>query len=260
MKLSLPKKYNKKIVKAIAEFDLISDNEDILVGVSGGKDSTFLLYSLSVLSKHLSLNFNITAVSVDLGFKNKKNIKLLQEYCDILGIPFYIKKTNIIEYLKKEKEGGNNPCAKCAYFRKGALTEFMNNKGFKKIAYGHHYDDAVITYLMSIIYSGQLKTFQPQQFLSKNEIYIIRPLVYLREKEIVEGKKIMQYNPPPSPCPFVEESKRKEIKNNFYEYLNDKQIFYNMAAAMREGAVTELWPEPLTWKEIGQKMDNLWGK
>ncbi|MFW6006355.1 MAG: tRNA 2-thiocytidine biosynthesis TtcA family protein [Halanaerobiales bacterium] len=258
MKLSLPKNYNNKVIKAVAEFDLIEKGDNILIGTSGGKDSTFLLYVMKVLQQSVSIDFEIAAVTVDLGFENKRFIQKLREYCKILEVPYYVEKTDIAEYiLQKKKE---NPCARCSYLRKGALTNFMNRHDYNKIAYGHHYDDAVITFLMSIFYSGQLKTFQPKQFLSRNKITIIRPLVYLREKEIVAGKKIMRYDPPPGPCPFDEKSKREEVKDKFKEFLNDKQIFYNLVAAMRSEGSTELWPPPPDPENIGDKMKKFWKK
>lgn len=256
MNLSLPKTYNNKIVKAIAEFDLIHEGDRILIGASGGKDSTFLLYGLKILQKNLGINFDLAAITVDLGFDRKNNIDRLKEYCKKLDLTYYVKKTDIADYILQEKK--ENPCAKCAYFRKGALTTFMKKKGFNKIAYGHHYDDAVITFLMSIFYSGQLKTFQPRQFLSHNKITVIRPLVYLREKEIVEGKKITGYEPPSSPCPFDGNSQRDKVKEQFRDFIQDKQIFYNIVASMREGDSPELWPEPPESRKIGFKMRKLW--
>ncbi|MFW5991798.1 MAG: tRNA 2-thiocytidine biosynthesis TtcA family protein, partial [Halanaerobiaceae bacterium] len=176
MKLSLPKTYNRKIVQAIAEFTLIEDGDNILVALSGGKDSSFLLFALAVLKKHMAVNFKLSAITIDLGF-NKSDYTYLKNLCCRLDIPYHIEKTRIAEYILNVKDGA--PCAKCAHFRRGAMVNYMKEHGFNKIAFGHHYDDAVETFLMSIIYSGQILTFQPRRHLSDSDVYIIRPMIYL---------------------------------------------------------------------------------
>ncbi|MCG8514372.1 MAG: tRNA 2-thiocytidine biosynthesis TtcA family protein [Halanaerobiales bacterium] len=257
MQLTLPKKYTSKIVQAIGEFNLIAEGDHILVGLSGGKDSSFLLYALAVLKKHLALNFTISALTIDLGFAGT-DYSQLQAYCRQLGIPYHIEKTQIAEYILSEQN--DNPCAKCALFRKGAMVEYMKKAGWKKIAYGHHYDDAVVTYLMSIIYSGQLVTFQPKQYLSQNDIYIIRPLVYLREHLLGESSDLIDFQPMLSPCPYDQKSKRTEIKQYLQGFTAQKQVFYNLAAAMRQGVTIDLWPEEVPHRELAQKIKKLWSE
>lgn len=258
MRLSLPKQYTGKIVKAIAEFNLIEDGDNILVGLSGGKDSAFLLYALAALKGHLSVQFNLTAVTVDLGF-SENDLLPLREYCRKLGVPFHIKKTEIARYILKHTDG-SSPCARCAHLRRGALGEFMEEHNFKKIAFGHHYDDAIITFLMSIIYSGQITALQPKRFLSRKKLYIIRPLIYLREKRIISAGDMIGYSPPTSPCPYDGATTRTRLENEFRELISQKQLFYNLAAAMREGAPLELWPRELTEEELTSRVTRLWGK
>ncbi|MFW6034680.1 MAG: tRNA lysidine(34) synthetase [Halothermotrichaceae bacterium] len=255
MKLSLPKSYNQKIVKAMAEFNLVEAGDRIVVGLSGGKDSSFLLYALSVLQKHLAVNFELAALTIDLGF-DKSDYNYLKYLCKSLDVPYYIEETEISRYILNENI--NNPCAKCAHFRKGAITKFMKANNFTKVAYGHHYDDAVETYLMSILYSGQMLALQPKRYLSDNDVYIIRPLIYLREKRIIEMKDHINYQENNNPCPYDEKSKRAEIKSYLEELIDNKQVFYNLASAMREDAPFELWPEKLTGEEIKVKMNDLW--
>lgn len=255
MKLSLSKNNTTKIIKAIAEFNLIEEGDRILVGLSGGKDSTYLLYALAVLQKHLAINFELSALTVDLGFP-RTDFTPLRELCRELQIPFYLEKTEIMDYILKEEKG--NPCAKCAHFRKGAMAQVMKKIGYKKIAFGHHYNDAVETFLMSILYSGQLVTFQPRQYLSNNDIYIIRPLVYLREKYIIEAIKELGFEPLGSPCPYNGKTKREEIKEYIKGFTDNKQVFFNLASAMRGGGHLELWPAPLDDEELSKRMLKLW--
>ncbi|MDI3547498.1 MAG: tRNA 2-thiocytidine biosynthesis protein TtcA [Halanaerobiales bacterium] len=251
MELSLPKSYNNKIIKAIAEFNLIEEGDNILVGLSGGKDSAFLLYALTILRRNLAVNFNLSALTVDLGFAGS-DFASLKDFCQKLGIPYYIKRTEIAEYILDEKV--DNPCAKCAHFRKGAMAEFMKEHGFNKVAFGHHYDDAVETFLMSIIYSGQIMTLKPKRHLSHNDIFIIRPLIYLREKKIIEAGKLMGFKPLESPCPYDGRTVRAEIR----ALIREKQIFFNLAGAMRQGTSMELWPEEPPREELAAKMNELW--
>jgi len=256
MKLSLPKSYTRKIARAIAEFELIEEGDNILVGFSGGKDSSLLLYALATLQKSMGINFKVSALTIDLGFEEDAEFKEMKDYCKKLEIPYYIERTKISEIITDEAT--KNPCAKCAYFRKGAISKFMKEAGFNKIAYGHHYDDAVETFLMSILYSGQVKTFEPKSYLDNSDIYVIRPLLYLREQETLAAKKITEFEPIPSPCPHDGETKREEIKQLLRSFDDSKQIFYNVAAAMREGAPLQLWPQELADKEVLEKTNKLW--
>ena len=256
MKLSLPKSYTRKIARAIAEFELIEEGDNILVGFSGGKDSSLLLYALATLQKSMGINFKVSALTIDLGFEEDAEFKEMKDYCKKLEIPYYIERTKISEIITDEAT--KNPCAKCAYFRKGAISKFMKEGGFNKIAYGHHYDDAVETFLMSILYSGQVKTFEPKSYLDNSDIYVIRPLLYLREQETLAAKKITEFEPIPSPCPHDGETKREEIKQLLRSFDDSKQIFYNVAAAMREGAPLQLWPQELADKELLERTNKLW--
>lgn len=256
MKKYLDKIHNNKITEAIAEFDLIDEDERILVGLSGGKDSSFLLYALKILSEHTALNFKVSAVTVNLGFKESNHLIYLKKLCNRLDVNLDIIETNISKYIKNEDN--NNPCSKCAHFKKGALVNYMKENNFKKIAFGHHYDDAVETYLMSIIYSGQVNTLSPKRFLSDNGVYIIRPLIYLREKRIVAAKKRIGYNDSYVKCPYDQNTKREEIKELLDKTKNNKQIFYNIAAAMREDSVKELWPEKLNKDTLSRKVRSIW--
>ncbi len=257
MELSLPKNYNTKIVKAIAEFNLIEDGDHILVGLSGGKDSSFLMFALAILQKHLAIDFKLSAITIDPGFKDN-DFNYLEKLCDKLEVPYHIEKTKISEYILSVEEG--TPCAKCAHFRRGTLVAYMKKNNIKKVAFGHHYDDAIETFLMSIIYSGQILSLQPKRHLSDNDIYIIRPLIYLREKRLIEGKNLIDYQSKDNPCPYDNKTKRAEIKEQLRNFTHNKQVFYNLASAMREDAPLELWSAQLEEKELVNRMNKLWYK
>jgi len=251
MELSLPGHYCNKIVKAIAEFDMIKEGDNILVGLSGGKDSAFLLYALAILRQHFAVKFKLAALTIDPGFEGA-DYSSLNDYCRKLAVPFYIKKTAIADYIMDPEV--DNPCARCAHFRKGAMVAFMKEKGYNKLAFGHHYNDAVDTFLLSIIYSGQFLALEPNRYLSSNNIHIIRPLIYLREKRIVTAIKLTGFQPIASLCPYSGQTVRNKIK----VLTRDKQIFYNLARAMREDVKQELWPAELPREELTAKMEEFW--
>lgn len=256
MDLHLDKVHNNKIAEAIAEFNLIENNDKILVGLSGGKDSSFLLYSLKILTKHTSLDFELSAVTVDLGFEESNHLSYLKYLCNQLDVNLKVIKTEIYKYIMNEEKV--NPCSKCAHFKKGAIVNYMKEEGYEKLAFGHHYDDAVETFLMSILYSGQLNVLQPKRFLSDNEVYIIRPLIYLREKRIVSAKNRIEYKDNIKKCPYDQKTKREEIKEILKEVKFNKQIFYNIAAAMRENSIKELWPAKKDEEILTEKIKSIW--
>ncbi|HKL13971.1 MAG TPA: tRNA 2-thiocytidine biosynthesis TtcA family protein [Halanaerobiales bacterium] len=256
MELYLDKVHNNRIAEAIAEFDLIEKDDKILVGLSGGKDSSFLLYALKVLSLNSALNFKLNAVTVDLGFSESNHLPYLKNLCDKLEVNLDVIETEIYKYIMAEKS--NNPCSKCAHFKKGAIVDYMKKNGFEKLAFGHHYDDAVETFLMSILYSGQVNTLQPKRYLSDNKVYIIRPLIYLREKRIRAAKNRIKYDVNFVKCPYDKNTKREEIKTILDKLKFNKQIFHNIAAAMREDSIKEMWPVKMKQEILTEEIYSIW--
>jgi tRNA(Ile)-lysidine synthase TilS/MesJ len=255
MDLSFDSFITAKAVKAVAEFDLISDGDQIAVGLSGGKDSTFLLMILKIFADHFKKDFSLRAVHVDPGFKNN-TAERIKIFCDQLNIDLKIIETQISDYINETE--AENPCSKCAHFRKGAIINYMQENNLNKLAFGHHLDDAVETYLMSIFYSGQLKTLQPKRYLSESGVEIIRPLIYLREEVIAEEITKREIKIKKSSCPYDGFSARAEVRDDFDKYFNDKQLFANLISAMREKDNRELWPEEEDFQIISKKMKEYW--
>ncbi|HYH03965.1 MAG TPA: tRNA 2-thiocytidine biosynthesis TtcA family protein [Bacillota bacterium] len=245
IRLTLPHTFTQKILRAIREFDLIRPGDRVLVGFSGGKDSAFLLYALSIFEKHRIIPFKLGALTVDLGFENEFDLAALQRYCDRLEVPFISVKTEIAKYAL----GGANPegpCATCSFLRRGTMNRVAGEHGYNVIALAHHQDDAVETFLMSTIFSGQIKTFLPRTELERSGITVIRPLVYFREAELRQAQDLIGFTPVASPCPLDGKTKRAEVKELIRNLSrHDPRIFNNLAAAMREGRPIELWPAEL---------------
>ncbi len=257
MDLSFDNNITAKVVKSVAEFDLINDGDKIAVGISGGKDSTFLLLILKLFNLHFKNNFIIEAVHVDPGF-NSSTAAELEILAAELDVKIKIIYTNISDYIESSEE--DNPCSKCAHFKKGAMINYLKENNFNKLAFGHHLDDAVETYLMSIFYSGQLKTLQPKRYLSNNKIEIIRPLIFLREKNIEKILADKEISPLKSGCPYDGNTGRSRIRKEFKKYFEDDLLFSNIVSAMRDKKNRELWPQKVDNNILTKKMKNYWGK
>ena len=161
MKNILPQQIFSKIIRAVVEFDMISDGDKILIGLSGGKDSLFLTYALKILQDRIARNFSISAITIDPMFDKNfaEKIHELKNFCNDSNISHEIFPTDIAGVIANQNN--KNACYTCAYFRRAAINRIANEIGANKIAYAHHLDDAVETFFMSLLSSGQLTTFQP---------------------------------------------------------------------------------------------------
>ncbi len=248
-RLSLPRTYTRKLLRAIREFDLIRPNVRVLVGFSGGKDSSFLLYALAIFQKHQIIPFELGALTIDLGFDTPLDPEPAADFCKTLGVKFYFYKTEIAKYAFGE-ENPEGPCATCSFLRRGTMNRLAGEYGYNTVALAHHHDDAVETFLMSIIFSGQIKTFLPHTELGRTGLSVIRPLVYFREAELRKATEFTKFQPLPNLCPADGWTKRAEVKELIRKLSrHDKRIFHNLAAVIREGRPMELWPAELSREE-----------
>ncbi|HAH96574.1 MAG TPA: tRNA 2-thiocytidine(32) synthetase TtcA [Firmicutes bacterium] len=255
----LPREYIRRIWRAIYEFGLLEPNDRILIGLSGGKDSLFLLYVMAVLREHPPFPFELGAVTVDMGFPENVNTatserEALAQYCRDLDVPYIWVPTRIAEAAlgisSDNRVTGKDPCARCSHFRRAVLAETAAKHGYQKLALGHHHDDAVETFLLSILYSGQIRTFTPKAHMDRSGITVIRPLCYLREHEVKKGIALTGLTPLASRCPLDCTSQRAVVKNLLRDLAHDNRFVYtNVAAAMRAGRPCELWPPVLRPQE-----------
>lgn len=239
MRPSLPKRYNQKILRANFEFGLIEPGDRILIGFSGGKDSALLVWALGLMAKAGIIQAEIAALTLDLGFTPPIDPKPLQDFCTQAGVEFYFRRTEI----GPAALAATDHCATCSYLRNGRLNRFANSHGFNKVALAHHHDDAVETFLMSILYSGQIRTFLPKTYLDRAKLTVIRPLVYLREDEIKAAREFIPYQPVARSCPFDGYTYRQKVKDLINTLNEDNSWVYgNLGKAMRAGRPLVLWP------------------
>ncbi len=194
--------------RCVEDYRMIQPGDRIAVGVSGGKDSLVLLQLLAGLRQYS--RFELEAVTIDMGLG--MDYSPVAAFCENLQVPYTLVKTEIGPIIfdhRKEK----NPCSMCAKMRRGALNQAILDRGIRKIALGHHFDDAVETFLMSLIYEGRISCFQPVTDLDRTGVIQIRPMLYLHEKTVDNFAKRMELPVVENRCPVDKHTKREEIKN-----------------------------------------------
>ena len=197
--------------KAIDTYNMIDDGDCVAVGVSGGKDSLVLLNSLALLKNFYTKKFEVKAITLDLGYEGGDYLKIA-DFCKMLNIEYIIEKTQIKQIvfdIRKEK----NPCSLCANLRRGALNNAALKHGCKCVALGHHYDDVIETFMLSLLYEGRINCFSPVTYLEKAEIKLIRPLILTNEYYIKSISRRYELPVSKSPCPADKNTKREEIKS-----------------------------------------------
>ncbi|MGQ9558416.1 MAG: tRNA 2-thiocytidine biosynthesis TtcA family protein [Desulfurispora sp.] len=209
MKKSFLKHVLGKVKRAMVNFQMLQDGDRVAVGLSGGKDSGVLLYLLHQVRRTAPLDFQLYGIFLDLGFG--LDTGPLQDFCDRLGVPFIHQMTDIGEVVFETRQE-KHPCALCANLRRGALNNKARELGCNKVALGHHLDDVVDTFFMSLFYNGQLRTFMPTTYLDRADLYMIRPLVYLPQEYVVEIAALARVPVLENPCPASKNTKRQEVK------------------------------------------------
>lgn len=173
-----------KIRAAIDKYNMIEDGDCIAVGVSGGKDSLVLLYCLHNIMQYYPKHFTIKAITADPCINGKNtDFSEIEKLCNELNIPYIIKRTDLFNIIFNERKE-KNPCSLCARMRRGILHKLSKEHNCNKIALGHHGDDAVQTFLMNLFDSGKIGCFSPKSYLSRSDLYLLRPMIFCSEKEI----------------------------------------------------------------------------
>ncbi len=196
--------------RAVDDYDMIRAGDKVAVGVSGGKDSLLLLLALNHLKSYYPKPFTLEAVTIELGFEGM-DFAPIRELCSSLSIPYTCLKTDIKEVVFDVRQE-SNPCSLCAKMRRGALNNAITGHGVNKLALGHHFDDAVETFMMSLLFEGRLSCFRPVTFLDRSGVTQIRPLIYVGEQKIANVAAVLELPVVENPCPQDKGSKRYEIK------------------------------------------------
>lgn len=200
--------------KALNDYKMICDGDKIAVGVSGGKDSVALLAVLSAYRRFSPEKFDLTAINIDLGFKDTDpaQVDALKRYCESIDVPLIIEHTQIADIIFEERKE-KSPCSLCSKMRRGALNSVAIASGCNKLALAHHADDILDTFMLSLVFEGRLSTFMPVSYMDKTGITLIRPFLYVEEKYL--SGLCRRYDLPivHNPCPADKHTKREEMKD-----------------------------------------------
>ena len=168
--------------RGVDDYEMIKEGDNIAVGVSAGKDSLALLCAMAALRRFYPKKFELCAITVDMGFEDF-DLTPIRKMCEELEVEYHVVPTQIAKIIfdiRKEK----NPCSLCAKMRRGALYNYAKEIGCTSVALGHHFDDVVETFMLNLFYEGRLGCFQPVTYLSNTDIYLIRPMIYMPEKDV----------------------------------------------------------------------------
>jgi tRNA 2-thiocytidine biosynthesis protein TtcA len=232
--------------KAIADFNLIQTGDRVLVCLSGGKDSFTLLKILHLLQKRTNNKFSIFAFTLDQsqpGFKTEK----LRAWLEESKIPFEIIKRDTYSIVQKKIKPGKTMCSFCSRLRRGVIYNYAKKHDFKKIALGHHRDDLIESLLMSILYSGEIRSQPPKLLTDDRRHIVIRPLAYCQENDIVAYAKLKEFPIVPCGiCSLQKNSIRASVKSLIKE-LADKnpKVPSNILHALQGVRVSQLMDQKL---------------
>ena len=231
--------------RAIEDYDMIQDGDKIAVALSGGKDSITLLKALKSLQYFYPKKFELIAISVNPGFEFFDS-NFLKQSCEEIGISFIEEKYDISKIVFEDRQE-KNPCSLCANLRRGILNTAAKREHCTKIALGHNLDDVLETFLMNLFFAGSISTFSPVSYMDRSGVTLIRPLIYVPEKETKRyirksGTKIM-----PKVCPMDGNSTREYIKQLIVSLsIKNPHVKANIMGAIKRNKID-------SWKDTTQR-------
>ena len=196
--------------RCVEDYRMIAPNDRLAVGVSGGKDSLLTLVALAQLRRFYPIPFTLEAITLEMGMPGM-DFSPVAALCETLEVPYQRIQVPVYQIVFEERKE-KNPCSLCAKLRRGSLNTALTERGIHKIALGHHYDDAIETLLMNLLFEGRIGCFQPVTYLNRTDVTQIRPLLYCREDEIRRTVERLQLPVVHNPCPADGSSRRQEIK------------------------------------------------
>ena len=201
--------------RCIEDYHMIEAGDRIAVGVSGGKDSLTLLRLLAAIREYYPKPFTLEAFTINLGLPDM-DYGPVADFCRSLEVPYTEIPTQIGPIIFDHRQE-KNPCSMCAKMRRGALHAALVERGIHKVALGHHFDDAVETFLMSLLFEGRISCFQPVTYLDRTQVVQIRPMLYLPEQTVAHFAQKMDLPVVHNTCPADKQTKRQEIKELVYQ-------------------------------------------
>jgi tRNA 2-thiocytidine biosynthesis protein TtcA len=232
--LKPPKAIMRQVGRAITEFDMIREGDRILLGLSGGKDSLSLLHILRHLQRYAPVRFELAAMTVDPmveGFHPEQ----LKPYLAGLGIPYFFESQAIAEQAKAHM-GNDSFCAFCSRIKRGMMYATLRREGYNVLALAQHLDDLAESFLMSAFHGGQLRTMKAHYTNQDGDIRIIRPLLYVRERQSRDFAQEAKLPVVPDSCPacFGMPTQRQHMKTLLAaEESHNKYLFKSLLQAMR---------------------------
>ena len=225
--------------RAMEDYEMIKPNDKVAVGISGGKDSLTLLAAMAALRRFYPVPYELVGIMVDMGFEGV-DLSGIRTFCEMLDVPFHVVKTDIAKVIFNIRKE-SNPCSLCAKMRRGALHAAAKELGCTRVALGHHFDDAVETFMLNLFHEGRLGCFSPVTYLSNSDLYLIRPLLYAKEKMI---RYFVSKNPTlpvlTSPCPEDKHTERETMKQKIMQWEKEfpgirHRIFVAMCKGQLDG-------------------------
>ena len=225
--------------QSIQRYGMIAENDAIAVGLSGGKDSLCLLMGLAALRRFYPLPFTLHAIHVDVGAgMPQEDIHRMSDFCAKLDVPFHHVRTDIYQIVFLERQE-KNPCSLCAKMRKGALNAKALELGCSKIAYAHHQDDFIETLMMNLLLEGRCDCFPPMTQLDKTGLQVIRPMLLVKERDVIGFTHRNALPVVKNPCPADGQTRREDVK----QFIRDSRAQFPRIRESLFSAVTGLFEE-----------------
>lgn len=225
------------VKRTMLKYVMLQAGDRVALGVSGGRDSSALLYIFSQIQSQVPFKFSLRAVYIDLGWE--MDTAPLENLCSRLQVPLHLEKT-LIRKIVFEKRREKNPCSLCAKLRRGALHQAAQDLGCNRVALGHHLDDLLQTFFLNLIFTGRMETFKPTTYLDRRAIYLIRPLIYLPQKTLYSLAGQENLPAIKNTCPMAGETKRQEMKELVDCIVSRHPFFYDRFITSLEKS--SFWP------------------
>lgn len=210
--IKMPKTLMRPIGQAVSEFEMIKEGDRVLLGLSGGKDSLTLLHALRHLQRHAPIQFSIAAMTVDPEIEGF-DPSVLKKYLAELDIPYFYESHDMTKQAEEQMKN-DSFCSFCSRMKRGIMYSTARREGYNVLALGQHLDDLAESFLMSAFRGGQLRTMKANYMNQDEDIRIIRPMIYVRERQTTEFSKEVVLPVIPDSCPacFSKPTEREHMK------------------------------------------------